>query len=603
MSKRDEKIRKGVDVNKTNWDLDKIYRDDAAMAIDVQALRERIEKLNENQGAIPERLGQILEDNTAGQRLIEKLLTHARMRRDENTDESKWQRIALEMEGLYAEFQSASSYIEPALMALKPEEIEGNLTNEQYAYYERKLEQLRRFLPHILSKEEEFILSAMDGVKDGPTTAYSMLMDADLEYPTMDTMDGMRLTDSNYLTLLKNPKAEVREEAFQKMYQTLETVKNTVAANLYTHIKRNTIEAKLRKYPSVREMELFRDDVGLSVYDNLISVVEEYLPVLHKYYMLRKEALGLSEQHMYDVYLPLSETNQENIPYDEAVQTVVNALAPLGEEYVDQLYRGTQENWIDVYPRDKKTGGAYSWGTYDTDPYILMNYTGDLEWVFTLAHELGHSMHSYYSRKVQPYLYSGYPIFLAEVASTTNEILLSEYLIERAENIEEKLRLINHFLDGFKGTVFRQTMFATFEREIYQRVESGEALTAEDFSAIYRELNRKYYGDAVIQDEEIQREWMRIPHFFMTFYVYKYATGFSAATYLAGLIRKGDPEDRDRYLRFLGGGGYDSPLVQLEKVGADMSSPERVREALQVFEAKVEELEQLLQMKSEGGSN
>ena len=355
-----------------------------------------------------------------------------------------------------------------------------------------------------------------------------------------------------------------------------------------------TTEAKLRGYNSSLEMELYGDKVDVSVYENLIAAVHENLPALYKYYEIKKNFLGLKEQHMYDVYLNLTKEEPKKIPYEDAVEMVLESLKPMGEEYTKIAREGLMSRWVDVYPKEGKRDGAYSFGTYDSPPYILMNYNDDLQSVFTLAHELGHSMHSYFSRTNNKYIYSDYTIFVAEVASTTNELLLLNYLMDKATTPEEEIYLIDHYIDSFKSTVFRQTMFAEFEKITHERVEKGDALTSADFKDIYYNLNKLYFGDAVISDEEIAYEWSRIPHFYTDFYVYKYATGFSSAVTLSKNILSGDKEKLEAYLNFLKDGSNHYPLEQLKSAGVDLTTKEGVGTAMREFNTLVERLDKII---------
>ena len=416
---------------------------------------------------------------------------------------------------------------------------------------------------------------------------------ADLEFPEIEDEDGnkVKLTHSNYSLFIKSKNNKVRKDAFEAMYSVYDKYKNTFASMLSGGIKSEIFYAKMRKYECALQASLFQDDISVDVYNNLILAVDENLDALNKYADIKKKFLGLEDIHIYDLYVPLTDKFDMKIPYEKAKEIILNALNPLGEEYLSIIQKAFDEGWIDVYENNGKQGGAYSWGSYDSHPYILMSYKDDLNSLFTLIHELGHSLHSYYSKKTQPYIYSGYKIFVAEVASTLNELLLINYLLENSNSKEERVYLLNYYLEQFRTTVYRQTMFAEFEKITHESVESGNPLTAQDFNDIYLKLNQKYYGKSCIVDEDIALEWARIPHFYSNFYVYKYATGFSAASALSQQILNEGQVAVDRYIEFLKSGGSEYPLKQLKSAGVDMEKKESVDKALGVFRDLVEKLE------------
>ncbi len=423
-----------------------------------------------------------------------------------------------------------------------------------------------------------------------------MLAYADMEFPEIEDENGekVRISHSNYSLYIKSKDKRVRKDAFDAEFNTYGTYKNTFASTLYGAIKSEIFYAKVRNHNSAIEASLFEDDINVEVYENLIASIDESLPVLNKYIELKKEFLGLDEIHMYDLYVPLTDKYDIKIPYEEAQDIILKALAPLGEDYLNVIKKAFSEGWIDVYENEGKKGGAYSWGSYDSHPYILMSYKDDLNSLFTLIHELGHSVHSYYSKSTQPYIYSSYRIFVAEVASTLNELLLINYLLEKSDSKEEKIYLLNYYLEQFRTTVYRQTMFAEFEKVTHAKIEAEEPLTAEEFTNIYFKLNEKYYGKSAVVDELIGLEWARIPHFYSNFYVYKYATGFSAASALSKQILTGEESAKERYLNFLKSGGSDYPLNQLRGAGVDMEKKESIEEAINVFKKLVDDLEKLL---------
>jgi oligoendopeptidase F len=423
-----------------------------------------------------------------------------------------------------------------------------------------------------------------------------MLNNADLKFPVIKDEEGheVELTKGRYGSFMESGNRQVREDAFKGMYSTYRKFMNTLGASLNASIKKDIFYARTRKYPSALTAALDGDNVGVDVYDRLIEAVHNNLEPMYRYMKIRKQQLGVDELHMYDIYVPLAKDYKMTIPYEEACEKMLQSLQPLGQEYLGQVQAGLQEGWIDVYENEGKTSGAYSWGTYDTQPYILMNYDNKLDDLFTLAHEMGHSMHSYYSNHNQPYIYAQYSIFVAEVASTVNESLLIDYLLQHSHDKQEKIYLLNHYLEQFRGTVYRQTMFAEFEKIIHAKAEQGEAITPELMNTVYRDLNKLYYGPEVVLDEEINIEWARIPHFYRAFYVYKYATGFSAATAIKEAIRREGEVAVEKYLGFLKSGGSDYPIILLQKAGVDLTTPEPVDSALKYFARLVDDFESLL---------
>jgi oligoendopeptidase F len=404
----------------------------------------------------------------------------------------------------------------------------------------------------------------------------------------------VELTKGRYINFMESKNREVRKSAFEALYSIYKGLINTLAATTSANVKRDIFYKNQRKFNSSLEKSLFADNVPVKVYDNLIDTIHRRLDLMHRYIKIRKKALGLDELHMYDIYVPLVKDYDKKVSYEEAQTLVLEGLSPMGKEYVDILKQGFNSGWIDVYENRGKTGGAYSWGCYGTHPYVLLNFQGKLNDVFTIAHEMGHAIHTYYSFSHQPYVYAQYPIILAEVASTCNEAILINYLLERAKQKEEKMFLLNHFMEQFKGTVYRQVMFAEFEKMTHEMAESGEPLNAEVLNKVYHELNVKYYGRDIVVDEQIDYEWARIPHFYTSFYVYKYATGFSAAIAISEKILKEGSRAVERFKEFLSGGSSDYPLELLKKVGVDLTEPKPVMDALQVFEKLLDEYESLM---------
>ena len=528
---------------------------------------------------------------------IGEIYTYARMRRDEDNRNPNYQALTDRAGALSVKAGSALAFVVPEILALP----EGKLQqfrdeNKAMALYDHALEDILRKREHVLTPEEEKLLAEMGEIAEGPSTIFGMANNADLKFPSIKNEKGeeVELTKGNYIQFMESEDRRVRQEAFETFYATYQKQINTWAAILTANIKGDVFFAKARRYPSAIEASLDDDKVPLTVYDSLIDTVREFLPEMHRYVKLRKKALGLDELHMYDIYVPMVSEVKMKIPYQEAVDMCREGLKPLGEEYGKVLEKGFTSHWIDVYENQGKTSGAYSWGTYRSHPYVLLNHQDTLDSMFTIAHEMGHALHTYFSNRTQPHIYAGYKIFVAEVASTLNEALVMDHLLKTTEDPKLLAYLLNHYLEQFRGTVFRQTMFAEFEKKTHAMVEKGEALTAELLSQTYLQLNEDYYGPDVVMDPQIAIEWARIPHFYNAFYVYKYATGFSAATALARRILDDGQPAVERYIEFLSSGSSDYPIELLRKAGVDMETPVPVREALQVFKGLVDRLEGLL---------
>ena len=528
---------------------------------------------------------------------IEEVYTYSRMRRDEDNRSAIYQALTDRAGALAVKVSSAASFVVPELLAMPEERLmEFRATSKKMELYNHAFEDILRKKEHILSSVEEKLLAEVGELAEAPGAIFSMANNADLKFPSIvdEAGESVELTKGNFIQFMESHKQGVRKTAFETLYHTYEKQKNTWAATLNSSVKADVFYAKARKYPSAIEASLDDDRVPLKVYDSLIETVHEFLPQMHRYIQLRKKALKLEALHMYDIYVPIVPETKMAITFDQAKDMLVEGLKPLGSDYIKILEEGFQKKWIDVYENEGKTSGAYSWGTYRSHPYVLLNHQDTLDSMFTLAHEMGHSVHTYLSNEKQPHLYAGYKIFVAEVASTLNEALVMEQLLDVTKDPKTLAYLINHYLEQFRGTIFRQTMFAEFEKKIHAVVEEGGALTADSLSEIYRELNAVYYGSEVILDPEIALEWARIPHFYNAFYVYKYATGFSAATAFArAILDEGEPAVA-RYLAFLSGGSSDYPIDLLRKAGVDMETPVPVRNALQVFTGLVERLETLL---------
>lgn len=594
LKKRDE-----VPVELT-WRLEDIFATDDEWEAEFKKLEEDLPEIGTYQGKLAESadtLYNLLKLQDELSQRLGKLYTYAHMRYDQDTTNSFYQGLNAQAEMLLTKASSAMSYIVPEILAIEEEKVNAFLEEkEELKLYEKVLNDIAKRRPHVLSKREEVLLAeAGEALSTGAQT-FSMLNNADLKFPSIKNEDGeeVDVTHGRYSTFLESKDRRVRKDAFMAVYDTYGKFKNTFAATLSGNIKKDNFYAKVRNYKSARHAALSNNHIPEEVYDNLVEAVNDRLSLLHRYTELRKKVLGVDELHMYDLYTPLVTEVDMKVPYEQAKEYVLKGLEPLGSEYQSILKEAFDNRWIDVEENQGKRSGAYSSGVYGTNPYILMNWQDNINNTFTLAHELGHSVHSYYSRKNQPYRYGNYSIFVAEVASTTNEALLNDYLLKNLDDEKEKTYILNHFLEGFRGTVFRQTMFAEFEHEIHVRAQNGEALTADKLTEIYYDLNKKYYGPAVVSDEEIGLEWARIPHFYYNYYVYQYATGYSAATSLAKqILEEGDPAV-ERYINFLKAGSSDYPIEVLKKAGVDMNSKQPILNALDVLEEKLNEMEKLL---------
>lgn len=586
------------------WKLEDIYENDAAWEQDVAKIKELIEQVKAKQGTLAQSGKHLLEALVLQDEITkttDQVYVYARMRRDEDNTNSTYQALTDRASSLSTQVFSALSYIQPEILAIPTEELQKLQQSEPgLEHYRFMLEEITRYKPHTLSAPEEAILAQVSELASAPGKIFGMLNNADIKFPMITNEKGeeVELTKGRYIQFMESKDRRVRKEAFEALYATYGKHRNTIASTLASVVKRDVFYARTRKHESALKASLFADNIDQSVYDNLIETVREHLPLMHRYVALRKKLLGVDELHMYDLYVPMVQEVEMEIPYEEAVSTIKVALRPLGDDYGKVLEEGFTSGWIDVYENEGKTSGAYSWGAYTTHPYVLMNYQDNVNNMFTLAHEMGHALHSYYSNKTQPYTYADYRIFVAEVASTLNEALLMHHMLETTTDKAKRLYLINYYLEQFRGTLFRQTMFAEFEKLIHANSEKEEPLTADSLSKWYRELNIAYHGEAMVIDEQIDLEWARIPHFYNNFYVYKYATGFSAATSLAKQILEEGQPAVERYLNFLKSGGSDYPLNLLKKAGVDMTSPQPIRDALNVFKELLDQLEELAGVKA-----
>ncbi|KXG10181.1 Oligoendopeptidase F, plasmid [Anoxybacillus sp. P3H1B] len=582
------------------WRLEDIFPSDEAWEQEFQEVKKMLPQLADYQGRLGESADVFYEALQYQDHLslrLDKLYTYAHMRYDQDTTNSFYQSLNDRIKGLYSEASSAMAFIVPEILAIDEAKVKSFLKEkEELKLYEHALDEINRQRPHVLSAKEEALLAQAAEVMASSSNTFGMLNNADLKFPTIIDENGeeVEVTHGRYIRFLESEDRRVRRDAFKAVYKTYGKYKNTFASTLSGAVKKDNFFARVRQYQSARQAALSSNNIPESVYDNLVETVNKNLDLLHRYVRLRKKALGLEELHMYDLYTPLVKNVKMEVTYEEAKQYLLKGLAPLGEEYVSIVKEGLENRWVDVRENVGKRSGAYSSGAYGTNPYILLNWQDNVNNLFTLAHEFGHSVHSYYTRKTQPYPYGSYSIFVAEVASTCNEALLNDYLLKTIEEEDKRLYLLNHYLEGFRGTVFRQTMFAEFEHMVHVKAQQGEALTAESLTSMYYELNKKYFGSDVVVDEEIGLEWARIPHFYYNYYVYQYATGFSAATALSKqILEEGEPAVQ-RYVEFLKAGSSDYPIEVLKKAGVDMATAKPIEEACQVFAQKLEEMEQLL---------
>ncbi|MCP1134818.1 oligoendopeptidase F [Paenibacillus polysaccharolyticus] len=579
------------------WKLEDLFADQKAWDQEYEEVSSMMKKASEFQGKLnqPDVLKASFEFEDEIGLKLERLFVYARMHQDEDTANPTYQSLSQKAQKLGVRVGEALSFVTPEILSLPDSELDALIKNESLSAYTFTLEEMKREKAHVLSQAEEALLAQVGNLSQAPQTIFSMLNNADLKFPRIQDENGkeVELTHGSYIQFLENPNREVRERAFKAVYETYAKQKNTIAAALNANVTKNMFYANVRKYPSVMEMNLYGDNIPTDVYNNLVDTIHESLPLLHRYMDLRKKLLGVDQLHMYDLFAPLVDEYKMDITYEEAKKTVKEGLAPLGKEYAEALQAGYDNRWIDVYENENKRSGAYAWGAYGTHPYVLLNHKDNLNSMFTLAHEMGHALHSHYSDTALSYRDAQYTIFLAEVASTTNEALLMDYMLNKSTDPKEKLYLLTYYADQFRTTVFRQTMFAEFEKIIHERAEQGEALTPQLLSEIYYDLNVQYHGKNMAVDKDIEMEWARIPHFYNSFYVYKYATGFSAATsFSKQILEEGQPAV-DRYLGFLKSGGSDYSINILKKAGVDMSTPQPIREAMSVFKELIEQMEQL----------
>ena len=584
------------------WAIEDLYKDDEDWKRDYELLKSRIPELTKFRGRLGESAEVLLSMQKLSDelnQLLEKVYVYANQRLHENTDNSTYQNLASQAQGLLVELSESLSFVEPELMELPDGIIETFLDeNEELLVYRQYFENIIRQKKHVLPTEQEQLFAAMGEVAESPKDIFSMFNNADIRFPEIAGEDGhpVQVTHGRYMSLMQSRNRQVRKDAFEAMYGVYGDWRNTLAAMYRANVKQEAFLAKAHKYTSDLEAALDGSHIPVKVYEQLIEAVHESMPLMYRYMKLRKKLLGVEELHMYDLYVPVIEQDHSEIPFEQAKKTVLEGLAPMGEEYLHLLREGFDHGWIDVYENQGKRTGAYSWGAYGTHPYVLLNYQGTLHDVFTLAHEMGHALHSWYSDEHQPYIYAGYRIFVAEVASTCNEALLIHYLMEQSKKAGDRKKtmyLMNYFLEQFRTTLFRQTMFAEFEKITHGLQEQGETLTADRLCEIYYDLNKLYFGEEICVDQEIAMEWARIPHFYTPFYVYQYATGFSAASALSKQILEQGVPAVEQYKKFLKGGSSMYPLELLKMAGVDMEQKAPVQDALAVFAQYLDEMERL----------
>lgn len=584
---------------KDTWKLEDLYSSDQEWENEyknTKALADSVKKYKGTLNNGSQNLLNALEDIFAISEKTEKLYVYAHMRRDQDNGNSKYQALTDRAMALSVEFDAATSFMLPELTEIGQKLL--TMADEDAAFnkYTHLFNNIIRQKEHILDEKSEELLAKMGEVADSPRTIYSMLNNADIKFGNVKLEDGSEVTISHgrYIMLMENKNRDIRKNTFETYYKSYDELKNTYAATLNSSVKKDAFFAKARNFDSAMEAALFEDNVPTEVYENLLSVIHDNIEALHEYLNVKKQALSLDEMHMYDIYTPLSNGAKFEYTYEQAKELVIKALSCLGEEYVSILKKGFENRWIDVYENVGKTNGAYSWGAYDTHPYVLLNYQTTLDNVFTIAHEMGHSMHSYFSNKANPYVTAGYKIFVAEVASTVNEILLTRYLLSVTEEKDKRFVILNHLLEQYRTTVFRQAMFAEFEKIIHNKAANGESLTLEEIQNVYYDLNKFYQGEDVVVDDQIKMEWARISHFYNSFYVYKYSTGFLSAIKIADGITNKKEGALEKYLEFLHSGGSDYPIELLKIAGVDLTKKESLTDTLNTFKDVLNEFKNLI---------
>lgn len=580
------------------WDLSTLYKNDEEWSQAVTEIEERITKISKYQGKLnnAKTIRAFLDEDTQLGRLLSNYFCYASLRNCEDTRQSAGQAMEAKAYAVYTKYAQATSFAQPEILSLDEETLKAIVKDEQLAPYAFYMQKLLDEKPHVLSAKEEALLASFTEVLGAPGKISESLQDADMVFDDALDANGEahEVTQSNYILLQMNEDRVLRKNAFESFYKGFRQHINTFAQTYNACVKEAAASAQVRHFDSSRAMSMAEEHVPVSVYDGLVDTVRKFMPAMYRYVRLRKQILGLDELHYYDVYTPLVAGSSKKYTYEEAKQMVLDAVAPLGEDYVNRVKQAYQDRWIDVYPNVGKRGGAFSSGTYDSNPYILTSFTGTLDSVSTIAHEMGHSQHTWLSNHHQQPQNADYTLFVAEVASTVNENLLIEQLLAKTTEPKERLALLNHYLEGFKGTVYRQTMFAEFEREAHAMAERGEALTADALNQLYKGLIHDYFGDDLVIDDEVAYEWARIPHFYRPFYVYKYATSYSAAVALSEAILKDGESAVKKYLEFLSMGGSAYPLDELKHAGVDFTTSAPVERALTKFNAILDDVEETL---------
>ena len=585
---------------KYTWDLSTIFPTDEAFETELAQVSEELKNASNLAGHLLDSAESLLtttEIQLDLMRRIEKLYSYAHMKNDQDTRVAKYQEYQAKGMTIYSEFGQTFAFYEPEFMEITEDQYQAFLAEKpELQTYQHYFDKLLQKKEHILTQREEELLAGAGEIFGAASETFAILDNADIVFPVVHNEKGeeVQLTHGNYISLVESKNREVRKEAYEALYSVYKQYQHTYAKTLQTNVKVQNYNAKVRKFSSAREAALSANFIPESVYDSLVSAVDKHLPLLQCYIDLRAKILGISDLKMYDLYTPLSETDYK-FTYEEALAKSQEVLAILGEDYLSRVKTAFSERWIDVYENQGKRSGAYSGGSYDTNAFMLLNWQDTLDNLFTLVHETGHSMHSSYTRETQPYVYGDYSIFLAEIASTTNENILTEKLLEEVEDDATRFAILNHFLDGFRGTVFRQTQFAEFEHAIHKADQEGQVLTSEFLNELYADLNEKYYGLKKEDNPQIQYEWARIPHFYYNYYVFQYSTGFAAASALAEKIVHGSQEDKDKYLDYLKAGNSDYPLNVIKKAGVDMEKEDYLNAAFAVFERRLDEFEALVE--------
>lgn len=600
MNTKELKTRDQID-SKYKWNIEAMIPDESVISGELETIKKEAEVYGEDfAGRLTESAGTLLaafQKRDDIWRRLEKIYVYARMRRDENNAETKYQAMADQCNSVIAAVSASMAFFTPELLSASEETILAYIDAAPgLEIYRFAICDTMRQKAHILTQAEENILAQMSEITGATNDIFTMLNNADIKFGTIIDEDGdeTEVTHGNFIKFMESHDRDVRKNAYNAVYDAYKELINTIASAYNYNTKTDVVSARIRKYESARAAALSGDNIPAEVYDNLVAEVHKNLPAMHRYVELRKKLLGVDKLYMYDMYVPLIKLPETSVSFEEGLDIMRDALQPLGEEYLTKMNKGIEEGWIDVYENKGKTSGAYSFGCYDSYPYILLNYTDTLKDVFTIIHEMGHSMHSRYTRDEQPYIYGSHSIFTAEVASTVNESLLMQHLLRTEDEKEMRKYLLNMHLEEFRTTLFRQTMFAEFEDITHKAIESGETLTAEWMCQQYEDLNAQYYGSAVEKDDVIRYEWARIPHFYNAFYVYKYATGYSAATAISKkILTEGKPAAQD-YIRFLKTGESDHPIELLKIAGVDMSSPLPVQQAMETFNQLLDEFESLL---------